>query len=271
MGMKQLSLIFFIFSIFCLPAKSSARTYREILSPSQSANDFFQIGFSAANNGQYDVAIKNYTQAIDLDPNRIYFYYHRGLANKSLGNKTQAIADFNQCLSMRPIAEAYYEIGIFRYEELDIKGAKNYFEKAKELKDDIEKLNFYLGVINYRINNYDSAETLLNHYIQTVKTNSDAFLYLAMVKVKKHKYEEVGPLLKLASLYNDNDWKLHLKMYDIYKEIGDKDNMLAHISMVIELGQTKPEYYAIRAELYQERGENMRAEYDLISAKGGKQ
>jgi hypothetical protein len=52
--------------------------------------------------------------------------------------------------------------------------------------------------------------------------------------------------------------------------MGDKDNMLAHISMVIEMGQNKPEYYAIRAQLYLERGENLRAEYDLQYAKGGK-
>jgi hypothetical protein len=59
-------------------------------------------------------------------------------------------------------------------------------------------------------------------------------------------------------------------MYDIYKEIGDKDNMLYHISMVIELGQTKAEYYNIRAQLYLDRGENLRAGYDLLYAKGGK-
>jgi len=121
------------------------------------------------------------------------------------------------------------------------------------------------------MNNFDTAEVLLNHYIHLVKTNADAFLYLAMTKVKMHKYGEVSPMLKLASLYNDNDWKLHLKMYDIYKEMGDKDNMLYHISMVIEMGQTKPEYYNIRAQLYLDKGEDMRAQYDLEYAKNAKQ
>jgi tetratricopeptide (TPR) repeat protein len=171
---------------------------------------------------------------------------------------------------MKPIAEAYYELGVFKYEALDLKGAKQLFEKARDLKDDVDKLEYYLGVINYRFNDFDSAESELTHYTHLVKTNADAFLYLAMTKVKMHKYNEVPAMLQLATLYNDNDWKLHLKMYDIYKEMGDKDNMLYHISMVIEMGQTKPEYYSIRAQLYLDKGEDMRAQYDLESAKGTK-
>ncbi len=234
--------------------------------PLQSANDYFQVGFSAANSGQYDIAVKNFTMAIDIDPSRIYFYYHRGLAFKAKGEKNEAIADFNKCLSMKPIAEAYYQIGVYKYEDLDLMTAKTYFEQTKALKEDVDKTNFYLGVINYRLNQFDSAEALLTKFTHLVKTNADAFLYLAMVKVKMHKFDEVGSLLKLASLYNDNDWKLHLKMYDIYKEMGDKSNMLYNISMVIEMGQTKPEYYNIRAQLYREQGDSMRADYDLAAA-----
>jgi tetratricopeptide (TPR) repeat protein len=265
--MKKLVVILFIFfSLVASAAKDPTLEARPNPTP-QTANDFFQIAFAAAGNGQYDIAIKNYDLAIGLDPSRIYFYYHRGLAHKAAGQKPEAITDFKQCISMKPIAEAYYELGVFRYEDLDLKGAKAYFEQAKELKEDVDKTNFYLGVINYRMNNFDTAEALLTHFIYVVKTNADAFLYLAMTKVKMHKYGEVSPMLKLATLYNDNDWQLHLKMYDIYKEMGDKDNMLYNISMVIEMGQTKPEYYNIRAQLYLDKGEDMRAQYDLESAK----
>ena len=39
---------------------------------------------------------------------------------------------------------------------------------------------------------------------------------------------------------------------------------------LIEMGQTKPEYYKIRAELYTERGEDLLAGYDFQAAKGTK-
>ena len=264
------TILFFILFFTEAPlfaASSSVKAAAPEAKLPQTANDYFQLGFSAAGSGQYDVAIKNYTQAIEIDPNRIYFFYHRGLAYKSMGDRAKATVDFHKCVAMKPIAEAYYELGLFKYEELDLMGARDLFEKAKALKEDVDKLNYYLGVIYYRINKYDTADVLLTQFMRSVKTNADAYMYLAMVKVKKHQFNDVGPLLRFASLYNDNDWKLHLKMYDIYKEMGDKDNMLAHISMVIEMGQTKPEYYKIRAQLYTDRGEDLLAGYDFQAAK----
>ena len=262
-----LFILLFLTEASLFATSNSVKVNEPELKAPQTANDYFQLGFSAATSGQYDAAIKHYTQAITLDPFRIYFFYHRGLAYKSLGDKAKATIDFTQCIAMKPIAEAYYELGLFKYEELDLLGAKDMFEKGKALKEDVDKLNYYLGVINYRINKYDTADVLLTQFLRYVKTNADAYMYLAMVKVKKHQFNEAIPLLRFASLYNDNDWKLHLKMYDIYKEMGDKDNMLYHISMVIEMGQTKPEYYTIRAQLYTERGEDLLAGYDFQAAK----
>ena len=268
--MKSLTLIFLSLCVaVTLSAHEPAKAPTSHPIP-QTANDFFQVGFSSSTSGQYDLAIKNYTLAIGLDPNRIYFYYHRGLAYKSAGRKAQAAQDFNQCISMKPIAEAYYELGIFKYEEKNLAAAKSLFETAASLKEDLDKTNFYLGVINYRLNQFDSAEACLTRFTHIVKTNSDAFLYLAMARVKLHQFGDVPELLKFAGLYIDNDWKLHLKMYDIYKEIGDKQNMLYNISMVIEMGQTKPEYYNIRAQLYLDLGDNIRADYDLRAAKDSK-
>lgn len=234
----------------------------------KTANDFFQIGFAAANNGNYQLAVKNYDLAIGLDPTRIYFYYHRGLAHKALGHKADAANDFTQCNNMKPIAEAYYELGVLRYDAQDFAGAQNMLESARALKEDLDKTNFYLGLIYYKHNQLDSAESCLTRYTHLVKNNSDAFFYLATVKVKRHEYTDVPKLLELASVYGTNDWKQHLKFYEIYKEMGDKQNMLANISMVIEMGQTKPEYYNIRAQLYQDQGDPMRAQFDRDVAKG---
>ncbi len=234
----------------------------------KTANDFFQIAFAAANSGNYALAVKNYDLAIGLDPTRIYFYYHRGLAHKALGHKTDAASDFTQCNNMKPIAEAYYELGVLRYEALDFSGARSMLESARSLKEDLEKTNFYLGLIYYKQNQLDSAESCLTRYTKLVKTSSDAYFYLASAKVKRHQYAEVPRLLELAGLYGTNDWKQHLKIYEVYKELGDKQGMLANITMVIEMGQTKPEYYNIRAQLYMDQGDQTRAQFDLEAAKG---
>ncbi|MFN8276523.1 MAG: hypothetical protein U0T84_03495 [Chitinophagales bacterium] len=227
------------------------------------ANEYFQVGFDAANRGDHQIAIKNYNIAIGLDPSRLGFYYQRALSNRAIGNKAGAASDFTACNNIRPIAEAYYYLGLMRYEEANLLGAKQLMEKAKELKEDVEKVNFYLGVINYRIGDFNSSIENLQRFTSLCKTNPDAFLFLAMSHIKLKRYDEARSFLKNAVLYTTNDWKLYLKMYEIYKEIGDVENQLYNLSMVIELGQHKPEYYIARAKLYKAVGDDERANEDL--------
>jgi tetratricopeptide (TPR) repeat protein len=236
----------------------------------KTANEYFELSISQSGKSKYGDAIRSLNRAISMDPSRIYYYYHRGMLYKAVGNRSMALNDFNQCNSMKPIAEAYYESGVIKYENLDIFGAKADFEKANEIKEDVDKVNFYLGVINYRMNNFQTAAELLKRFLHTVKTNPDAYLYLGLCFVKQKKYDAARPFLQQATLYNNNDWQLHLKMYEIYREMGDRENMLYNISMVIELGEAKPEYFAIRAKLYTDMGDVLRAKYDYIAARGEK-
>ena len=231
--------------------------------PATTANDYFQVGFDAANLGNHKVAIQNFNIAIGLEPTRIYFYYHRGIANRNAGNKSASIADFNTCNSIRPIAEAYYQLGVFKYEESNLLGAKKEFEKAIELKEDVEKVNYYLGIINYRIGDFNASLACLNRYTTLVKTNPDAFLFLALSHIKLKNFNEARPCLKSALLYTNNDWKLYYKMYEIYREMGDINNQLYNLSMVIELGQRKSEFYTLRSKLYESIGDRERAEEDF--------
>ena len=261
--MKSLSIIL----LTILSLSSSAGPAIKGLSSSETANGYFQIGFDAASAGQYDTAVKYFTQAIQIDSTRIYFFYHRGLALKALSKKSKAIADFKKCVSIRPLAEANYELGLYKFNDGDMTGAKYYLESARAMRNNIDKLGYYLGVTYYHLGDFDSAEALLDRYIYTVKNHPDSYFYLALVKIKLNKSQEVTPMLQLAGLYNEySDWTLHYKMYEIYREMHDKENMFYHITMVIELGETKPEYYNIRSKLYKERGESLNASYDLLYA-----
>ena len=53
----------------------------------QSASDWY-------NKGDYDQAIKDYSEAIKLDPGDADAWYNRGVAYKELGNEAKAKADF---------------------------------------------------------------------------------------------------------------------------------------------------------------------------------
>ena len=54
----------------------------------------FQSASDWLDKGDYDQAIKDYSEAIKLEPGEADAWYNRGLAYKELGNEAKAKADF---------------------------------------------------------------------------------------------------------------------------------------------------------------------------------
>lgn len=234
---------------------------------SNSPNEVFKIAFAAYQMGNYGLAIKNYDIAISLDPTRNYFYYNRGLTYKALGQTAKASADFKMSTEFKPTAEAYYQLGLISYEAHDLDEALFQFENARQLKDNVEKMNFYLGMIYFKNNRYDDAATAFAKYCEVVKNNPDAYYYRGLSEAKIGRYEESIRSFKFAMMYKNNDWKLYYKMYEIYLAMNDKSNALYSISMVIELGEKKPEHYEERARLYLDTGDLFKYEEDTKISK----
>jgi tetratricopeptide (TPR) repeat protein len=105
---------------------------------------------AAAQKGDYDKALAEFTQAIQADPKDPELYNNRGSMYTFKGQYDQAIADFNQALKLNPrYANAYYNRGVAYYNkslydkaigdftkclELDPKLADAYFSKALALE-----------------------------------------------------------------------------------------------------------------------------------------
>ena len=85
--------------------------------------------------GNYDQAIKDYSEAIRLDPGLAPAWNNRGLAYDNKGDYDQAIKDFSEALRLDPgLANAWYHRGA-AYKELgDEAKAKADILKAEELE-----------------------------------------------------------------------------------------------------------------------------------------
>jgi len=55
---------------------------------------------ACSNKGQWDLAIADCTEAIELDPNLAEPYYNRGLAYKEQGKKAEAVVDFEKFITL---------------------------------------------------------------------------------------------------------------------------------------------------------------------------
>jgi len=70
-------------------------------------------GLSYFEKRQWDKAIAEYNEAIELDPRYADAYFNRGNANFNKGQYDQAIADFTEAIEINPmLAEAYTNRGL---------------------------------------------------------------------------------------------------------------------------------------------------------------
>lgn len=64
---------------------------------------------------EYNLAIKSFSKAIEIDPRFVYAYYDRASVKASLRNYQDAILDYNIAINLDPeFAEAYFNRGICR-------------------------------------------------------------------------------------------------------------------------------------------------------------
>ncbi|MGH6974104.1 MAG: tetratricopeptide repeat protein, partial [Stellaceae bacterium] len=87
---------------------------------------FYDRGNAYDDKGEYDKAIADYTQALQLDPRHETALVNRGLAYKHKGDYDRAIADFNAALGLKPDDEdAYIDRGL-TFEK------KNQYDRAEQ-------------------------------------------------------------------------------------------------------------------------------------------
>ena len=78
----------------------------------KTSDQWFQDANSHFQRGEYDLAIANYTKAIELNSNFAEAHYSRGLANLWLLRHDDAIADCDKAIKIRPqYADAYHTRG----------------------------------------------------------------------------------------------------------------------------------------------------------------
>ena len=84
--------------------------------------------------GEYDAAIKDYSEAIRLKPDYAKAYTNRGIAYGKKGEYDEAINDFSEVIRLKPDdASGYTNRGIAYKKQGDQARADADFAKAKEL------------------------------------------------------------------------------------------------------------------------------------------
>ncbi len=104
-----------------------------------SAEDYHVRGHTHYRNGDFDLAIKDYNQALALNPHSAYLYKDRGIAYGKLGKLNEAIADYTQAIKLYPgFAVAYYHRAVTYFKLGEYDKALQDLYQAKDLSENQE-------------------------------------------------------------------------------------------------------------------------------------
>ena len=128
----------------------------------QTAEDYFNKANNYMYNGQYQLAIDNYTKCLKLetdDAKKADAYYNRGTVyGMGLENYTAAIADYTSAIRIEPdAADAYYNRGSAYYNLKNYKAAIADFTSALKINPDYAQAYNNRGNVYANLENYTAA------------------------------------------------------------------------------------------------------------------
>lgn len=161
------------------PVELCLKTIREVSEgkiKTETAIYFFKGGLDA-NNGQYDLAISNYNEALKINQKFANAYINRGLAYRNKGEYDRAISDYNKALEIEPIlALVYNNRGVVYRVKGEYDRAIRDYNKALEINSNFAGACYNLGIIYHRYKSqYNLAISFYNKAIEINPKYADAY------------------------------------------------------------------------------------------------
>ena len=122
------------------------------------AEAFLYLGLAKIELGKFDLAIRNFTIAIELDPAfSDQAHYFRGLAKYFNEDYASAIDDLTIAIRMNPDFVSFYQRGKANLQLKEYRRALQDFDIALRLKEDFPEGFLYRGINLYYLENYQEA------------------------------------------------------------------------------------------------------------------
>ena len=219
------------------------------------ADKYISLGDECIDNQDYQGAITNYSQALQINPKNAQIYFKRAEIHHHLGNFQNAINDYTQTIYINPKdAYSYNNRGII-YEKFGyIDYAINDYEKALKInpKEAVVYLNLAITYYNLDVDcnyyNYiiNRDELIINYLNQALNINPN--LYKAYYVRGKFRFkigdvagafEDFNIVLKFYPDHALNIYTYLAEVYyyrgNYYSEIGNNKSSLENLNLAANL------------------------------------
>jgi curved DNA-binding protein CbpA len=136
--------------------------------------DFYVRAVSKALDRDYQGAIEDYTQAIELNPHFVEAYTKRGATRYKVGDDRGVLKDCSQALRLNPnLAQAYYYQGRARYRLGYTQAAIEAYTQAIRLEPDYGQAYYHRGLANNDLKEHSHAITDLQRAAELFSEQGD--------------------------------------------------------------------------------------------------
>ncbi|MFQ6609281.1 MAG: tetratricopeptide repeat protein [Fidelibacterota bacterium] len=176
---------------------------------------------------QFEDAIPYLTQALVRNPASAETYYHLGVANYKSNNLPKAIEALQSAINIDPEhLWAHYYLGRINESLLKADIAKNHYEKARRISSAVPEVNYYLGKLLYRQENYKDAMEPLRDYIIEFPDSLNMVKLLADVFIREQRYTEAVDIFTRLKEAEPDQISHYYQIGFAYEQLGDLQNAL---------------------------------------------
>ncbi|QFS42579.1 serine/threonine-protein kinase [Nostoc sphaeroides] len=186
--------------------------------------------------GDYEQAQADSSQAILLNPQDANAYFDRGFALSELGKYKEAIADYTQAIKLNSQdAYAYYGRGLARTKLKDNKGAIGDFNKAIALKPQYTEAYLQRGIIHRRLRQRLEAIQDFDTVIKINPSDAKAYYQRGLTQsINKQKYAALKDYTDAINI-NPKYIEAYLNRGDVYSDLGNKVEATEDYNAILQI------------------------------------
>ena len=154
------------------------------------ADDYFSLGLTHHQRGEYKEAIEYYDQAIEINNQHAKAYNNRGIIKAELGKHKEAIQDYDKAIKISPLALPYNNRGLAKLKLGKCKEAIQDYDKAIEINPQYAEAYFNRGIAKVASGSQKEAIKDYNKAIEINPQFAEAYFNRGTEKAELGNHEE---------------------------------------------------------------------------------
>lgn len=230
-------------------------------------DDWLLQGVGKYKTGNYQEAIKDFDQAIALNPKNADAYYNRGLTYNSLKQYTQALKDYTRAIQLNPgNALVYFNRGVNYSALQQYDQALKDFNRGIQINPGNALAYFNRGVTYNSLKHYDLA---LKDYSQAIQINPELEIAYDNRGITYYALKQYDLALKDYTRAIQINPQFALPYYNrgtAYRAMKKNDLALKDFNRAIQINPQFADAYGNRGLTYRTLGNKPKAKQDLQTA-----